>query len=200
MGQRTWPPHADRAAQGRQDRHNPARTEDRTQPRPRHRGNLDGPIFLHADGQRTDQHCASRIVRRAARHADWARRLVRTGCGTHSSPPRSTPASHFGTSRKPPRMPTRGPPCATTAPEPPSTATPPTSSPLTSPEPPGDSAAPRRTTGAPVDTTMPADEPMHPWRPLGPVCWGIGQSTWLECSASEKQKGSSAFASIDASR
>ena len=37
-------------------------------------------------------------------------------CGTRSSPPRWTPGSRCGTSRKPPRMPTRGPPCATTGP------------------------------------------------------------------------------------
>jgi site-specific recombinase XerD len=30
---------------------------------------LDGPIFLRADGQRMDRHCASRIVRRVARRA-----------------------------------------------------------------------------------------------------------------------------------
>lgn len=30
---------------------------------------LDGPIFLRPDGQRMDRHCASRIVRRVARHA-----------------------------------------------------------------------------------------------------------------------------------
>ncbi len=28
---------------------------------------LEGPIFLRPDGQRMDRHCASRIVRRAAR-------------------------------------------------------------------------------------------------------------------------------------
>jgi len=38
------------------------------------------------------------------------------------SPPRSTPAFRYATSKKPPRMPTRERPCATTAPESPSTA------------------------------------------------------------------------------
>jgi hypothetical protein len=30
---------------------------------------LEGPIFLHPDGQWMDRHCASRIVRRVARRA-----------------------------------------------------------------------------------------------------------------------------------
>jgi len=63
-------------------------------------------------------------------------RSGRTPCATRSSPPRWTPGSRCGTSRKPPRTPTRAPPCAMTVPAPRWTATPPTSSPPTSPEPP----------------------------------------------------------------
>jgi integrase/recombinase XerD len=36
---------------------------------------LDGPIFLRADGQRMDRHCASRIVRRVARHAGLDKKI-----------------------------------------------------------------------------------------------------------------------------
>jgi site-specific recombinase XerD len=35
----------------------------------------DGPIFLRADGQRMDRHCASRIVRRVARRAGLAKKI-----------------------------------------------------------------------------------------------------------------------------
>jgi integrase/recombinase XerD len=53
-------------------------------------------------------------------------RSARTRCGTHLSPLRWTRGFRCGTSRKPPRTPTRAPPCATTGPGPASTATPPT--------------------------------------------------------------------------
>ena len=36
---------------------------------------FDGPIFLRADGQRMDRHCASRIVRRVARRAGLDKRI-----------------------------------------------------------------------------------------------------------------------------
>ena len=66
---RTRAPHPDCAAQGRQDRDDPlaprtARAIDLAIGE-----RLDGPIFLRADGQRMDRHCASRIVRRGARRA-----------------------------------------------------------------------------------------------------------------------------------
>ena len=96
---------------------------------------LDGPIFLRPDGHRMDRHCASRIVRRVTRRAGVDKPIGRTPCGTPSSPPPSTPASRYATSKKPPPTPTREPPCATTEPEAPSTGTPPTSSPPTSPAP-----------------------------------------------------------------
>jgi site-specific recombinase XerD len=102
---------------------------------------LDGPIFLRPDGHRMDRHCASRIVRRVTRRAGVDKPIGRTPCGTPSSPPPSTPASRYATSKKPPPTPTREPPCATTEPEAPSTGTPPTSSPPTSPAP-LDSASP----------------------------------------------------------
>jgi integrase/recombinase XerD len=35
----------------------------------------DGPIFLHADGQRMDRHCASRIVRRVTRRAGLDKKI-----------------------------------------------------------------------------------------------------------------------------
>ncbi len=36
---------------------------------------LDGPIFLCADGQRMDRHCASRTVRRVTRHAGLDKKI-----------------------------------------------------------------------------------------------------------------------------
>ena len=36
---------------------------------------LDGPIFLRADGQRMDRHCASRMVRRVARRAGLDKKI-----------------------------------------------------------------------------------------------------------------------------
>ena len=72
-----------------------------------------------------------------------------TGCGYRRPPARtsstwSTPGSRSATSRKPPRTPTRAPPCATTAPGPAWTGTPPTSSPPTSP---GQPDSPRSRSG-----------------------------------------------------
>jgi hypothetical protein len=67
-----------------------------------------------------------------------------------------TPGSRSATSRKPHPMPTRAPPCATTAPGPASTATPPTSSPRTSP---GQADNPGRQAGRqawPLPTARPA--------------------------------------------
>jgi hypothetical protein len=81
---------------------------------------------------------SGRIVRRVARRAGQPKRSVRIVCGTRSSPPRLTPVCRCATCRKPPRTPTRAPPCATTADEFPSTGTPPTSSPPTSPAPPAE--------------------------------------------------------------
>jgi hypothetical protein len=60
----------------------------------------------------------------------------RTACATRSSPPPSMPAFRFAMCKRPPRTPTRAPPCATTAAARASTVTPPTSSPPSSPAPP----------------------------------------------------------------
>ncbi len=97
----------------------------------------EGPIFLTAAGMRLDRHGAGRIVRRVARRAGLTKTI-----GPHTLRHAfitavSTPASRSATSRRPPRTPTPGLPCATNAPAPLSTATPPTSSPPTSPEPRG---------------------------------------------------------------
>ena len=62
------------------------------------------------------------------------RRSDLTPFGTHSSPPRSTPASRSAMCKKRPVTPTRAPRCATTAPASASTATARTSSPPSSPE------------------------------------------------------------------
>jgi integrase len=73
-----------------------------------------------------------------------APRSPRTSARTHSgtrSPPPSTPGSRCATCRRPPRTPTRAPPCTTTGHAPAWTGTPPTSSPPTSPEQRGSSAA-----------------------------------------------------------
>jgi integrase/recombinase XerD len=69
----------------------------------------EGPIFVTARGDRLDRHGAGRIMRRAARRAGIAKQI-----GPHTlrhalSPPRSTPESRSGTSRKPPRTPAREP-------------------------------------------------------------------------------------------
>ena len=100
-----------------------------------------GPLFCAADGKRRDRHGAARIVAVSPAAPGSASRSARTRCGTRSSPPPSTRESRCATCRRPPRTPTRAPPCATTGHAPASTDTPPTSSPPTSPEPPG---SPRR--------------------------------------------------------
>ena len=64
--------------------------------------------------------------------------LARTRYGTRSSPPPSTLASRYETSKKQHRTPIRERRCATTEAEDPSTATPPTSSPPSSPAPAAD--------------------------------------------------------------
>jgi hypothetical protein len=66
---------------------------------------LDGPIFLRADGQHMDRHCAGRIVCRVAKRAGVDEKSAHTHCGTLSSLPPSTRASRCATCRKPPRTP-----------------------------------------------------------------------------------------------
>ena len=101
----------------------------------------EGPIFLTAEGRRLDRHGAGRIVRRVALAPGSPSLSGRTRCGTRSSPPPSMPGCRYGTSRKPHRTPTRGPPCGRTGSGPPWTGTPLTSSPRSSPEPPGSTPA-----------------------------------------------------------
>jgi integrase/recombinase XerD len=97
-------------------------------------GRAAGPIFTASDGLRLDRHGAARIVRRVARRAGIAKPIgPHTPCATRSSPPPSTPASHYATSKRPPPMPTHARPCATTAPGSHWIVTPPSSSPPTSP-------------------------------------------------------------------
>jgi hypothetical protein len=98
---------------------------------------VDGPVFLTSDGRRQDRYGAARIVRRVACRAGITNRSDRTPCGTHSSPPPSTPGSRSAMSRKLPRMLIPGPRCATTAPAAASPGTPPTSSRPMSLVPPG---------------------------------------------------------------
>jgi site-specific recombinase XerD len=98
---------------------------------------VDGPIFLTADGHRLDRHGAARLVRRVVRRAQ-----IRKPVGPHTLRHAFITAAldagfRSGTCRKPPRMPTRAPRCATTVPAAVSTGTPPTSSRPTLPEPPG---------------------------------------------------------------
>ena len=100
-----------------------------------------GPLFRAADGKRLDRHGAARIVRRVTRRAGISKQVSPHTLRHRSSPPHSMRESRCVTCRRPPRTPTRAPPCATTGRAPASTATQPTSSRPTSPEPPG---SPRR--------------------------------------------------------
>ena len=68
---------------------------------------LDGPIFLRADGQRMDRHCASRIVHRVARRAGVEKPTSPHTCATPPSPPPSTPVCRYATCKKPHPTPTR---------------------------------------------------------------------------------------------
>jgi hypothetical protein len=91
-------------------------------------------------GCRLDRHGAARIVRRVARRAG-----ITKAVGPHTLrhafiTAALGPASRCATCRKPPRTPTRGPPCAMTAPGRRWTATPRTSSPPTLQAPPDKSA------------------------------------------------------------
>jgi len=95
-----------------------------------------GPVFLATDGRRLDRHGAGRIVRKTARRAGITK-AVTPHTLRHASPPRSTQECLCATSKKPPRMPIREPPCGTTGPGAAWTGTPPISSPRISPEPPG---------------------------------------------------------------
>jgi site-specific recombinase XerD len=91
-----------------------------------------GPLFLAADGRRRlDRHGAARIVRRVTRRADISKQVSPHTLRHAFITAVSTPESPCETSRKPHRMQTRGPPCATTVPGPASTGMPPTSSPPT---------------------------------------------------------------------
>ena len=98
---------------------------------------VERPIFLTSDRQRLDRHGAARIVRRVAGRAGITKpvgpRTLRHAFITAAL----DAGCRSGTSRKPPRTPIHGPPCATTALAAVSTGTPPTSSLLTLPEPPG---------------------------------------------------------------
>jgi len=102
----------------------------------------EGPVFLAADGRRLDRHGAGRIVRKTARKAGIGKTVTPTRCGTRSSPPRSTREFRCVTSKKPPRMLTRGPRSGTTGPAAAWTGTPPTSSPRISRAPPGNPTPP----------------------------------------------------------
>ena len=94
---------------------------------------IEGPIFLPPTAAPGPARRRP-IVRRVARRAGITNLSAPTPCDTRSSPPPSTPACLYVTSKKPPPTPTRAPPCDTTGPEPASTGTPLTSSPRSSPE------------------------------------------------------------------
>ena len=87
------------------------------------------------------QHDAARATKKRSDegrcHYRPAVTLTHSAWFVNRSLPVSTPGCRSGTSRKPPRTPIHGPPCATTALAAVSTGTPPTSSLLTLPEPPG---------------------------------------------------------------
>jgi len=95
----------------------------------------DGPVFLAADRRRLDRHGAGRIVRKTARRAGIAKTV--TPHTLRSSPPRLTLGSRCATSKKPPLMQIREPPCGMTGPAAAWTGMQPTSSPPTSRAPPG---------------------------------------------------------------
>jgi integrase/recombinase XerD len=102
-----------------------------------------GAIFVACDGQRLDRHGAARIVRRVAKRAGIAKPIGPHTLRHASSPPRSTPAYRYATSKKQRRTPTPARPCATTgrvsrSTVMPPTSCPPTSCPPTSPAPPAD--------------------------------------------------------------
>ena len=132
---RARPPDPGDHPQGRQGRHHPARPAHRPRDRP-------GDRRAHRAGRCSSPPTAGGWTGTAPPGSSAGSpaapgspsRSARTRCGTRSSPPPSTPGSRCGTCRKPPRTPTRAPPCATTGPGPASTGTPPTSSPPTSPE------------------------------------------------------------------
>jgi integrase/recombinase XerD len=90
----------------------------------------EGPVFLAPDGRRPDRHGAGRIVRRVARRAGITKNV-----GPHTlrhafiTAAQMTRESRSATSRKPPRIPIRGPRCAMTGRGRPWTGTPPISSP-----------------------------------------------------------------------
>jgi integrase/recombinase XerD len=83
----------------------------------------EGPLFLTAGGRRLDRHGAARIVRRVTRRAGISKHV-----GPHTLRHAFITAAldagvPLRTCRKPPRTPTRAPPCATTGPAPAWTAT-----------------------------------------------------------------------------
>jgi integrase/recombinase XerD len=134
-GPGTPPPDPDDHPEGRQARDHSSRSADRPRDRPGHRGALRGPDLPEPEGRRLDRHSAGRVVRRVARRAGITKNVgphdLRHECATVW-----TPESRCGMCRKPPRTPTRAPPCGMTGPGPPWTGTPPTSSLPSSPEPP----------------------------------------------------------------
>jgi integrase len=76
---------------------------------------MSGPILRNTRGARMDRHAATRRLRNLA--ADWSsdcRACTRICFATPSLPPCSMRALTSATSRSPPVMPTRAPPCGTT--------------------------------------------------------------------------------------
>jgi hypothetical protein len=94
----------------------------------------EGPIFTGADGgQLLDRHAAAGSCGASPAERGSLSASGPTRCAMRSSPPRSMPVCPCVMSKKPPVIPTRAPPCATTELASRSTDTPPTSSPRSSP-------------------------------------------------------------------
>ena len=129
-------PDADHHPQGRQGRHDPARTPHRPGHRPGHRRTHGRLVFLAADGRRLDRHGAGQLSARSPAAPE----------STRSSPAYVAVRVHHrswmrgcrcATSKKLPPTRTRGPLCGTTGPGAAWTGMPPISSPPTSRAPPG---------------------------------------------------------------
>ena len=84
----------------------------------------EGPLFTTADGRRLDRHGPPGSYAGSPAAPVSPSTWARTRSDTRSSPPRLTSGCRCGMCRRPPRTPTRAPPCATTGRAPASTGMP----------------------------------------------------------------------------